>query len=47
MSAFENIETIEEAEAAALRLIELAEGIGIERGDVHDFLTGAVPEDAP
>jgi hypothetical protein len=47
MSAFEDIETIEEAEEAALQLIDLAEEIGIEPDDLSDFLTAAVPEGAP
>ena len=47
ISAFEDIETIGEAEEAALQLSDVAEEIGIERDDVRDFLAAAVPDDAP
>lgn len=45
-NAFEDAETIDEAEAAAVQLIEIADEMGIERTELRDFLSGAVPRDA-
>jgi uncharacterized RDD family membrane protein YckC len=47
MRAFDDVETIEEAEVAALSLIELSAELGIADEEVRDFLSGAVPDDAP
>jgi hypothetical protein len=45
-NAFEDAETIDDAEAAAVQLIEMADEMGIERAELRDFLSGAVPDDA-
>ena len=44
--AFEDVQTIEEAERVTLELIEVADEMDIDRDDLHAFLLDAVPENA-
>jgi hypothetical protein len=44
--AFEEVETLDEAERVTRELVEVAEGLGVSSSDLRNFLAAAVPEDA-